>query len=123
MKRRDFLKNAVVGAAAAAGAGVAGCAGSGEVQFAATGDEPAPAGGAASSAHKKVVWRLTSSFPRSLDTLAGPRGRRARPSEAWRPGARAKPGGAGPRSRRTVFFWGGGRRSTRSGSAQRLTVL
>jgi len=73
MKRRDFLKKAVVGAAAAAGAGVAGCASSSDVQFVAKGDEPASAAGNArvASARKKVQWRLTSSFPRSLDTIFG----------------------------------------------------
>ena len=72
MKRRDFLKKAVVGAAAAAGAGVAGCAGAGEVQFTATGDAPAAgASGAIQRARKQVRWRLTSSFPRSLDTIFG----------------------------------------------------
>jgi len=73
MKRRDFLKKAAVGAAAVAGAGAAGCGNTGEVQFAATGAEGAPAGAgsAAVISRKKVQWRLTSSFPRSLDTIFG----------------------------------------------------
>ena len=59
MKRRDFLKRALT---ASAVAGVAGCSGSGG---AGAGDGPAV------STQKKVRWRLTSSFPRSLDTLYG----------------------------------------------------
>jgi TRAP-type mannitol/chloroaromatic compound transport system substrate-binding protein len=73
MKRRDFLMKAAASAAVVAGAGAAGCGNSGEVQFTATGNEgaAAPAGGAAVISRKKVQWRLTSSFPRSLDTIFG----------------------------------------------------
>lgn len=57
MKRRQFVRNASM--AAAGGALVAGCA-SGE------------SGSAASvQTRPRVSWRLTSSFPRSLDTIYG----------------------------------------------------
>ena len=73
MKRRDFLKKAAASAAIVAGAGAAGCGNSGEVQFKATGNKAAAGavGSPAVISRKKVQWRLTSSFPRSLDTIFG----------------------------------------------------
>lgn len=53
MDRRRFLRGALIGAGAAA----VGCDGSGEVSTVQSG--------------QRVMWRLTSSFPRSLDTLFG----------------------------------------------------
>ena len=63
MKRRDLLKNLVVGSAgaAAAGATLIGC---GNEQTA-TADAPAVV------TNKKIRWRLASSFPRGLDTIFG----------------------------------------------------
>jgi TRAP-type mannitol/chloroaromatic compound transport system substrate-binding protein len=59
MKRRDFVKKATVGAAA--GGLLAGCGG-----------EAAPGGDApAVQTQPRLSWRLTSSFPRSLDTIYG----------------------------------------------------
>ena len=55
MKRRDFIKKAIP--AAAGGAVLAGCAGGG--QGPAVIDQP------------RVMWRMASSFPRSLDILFG----------------------------------------------------
>jgi len=57
MKRRQFVRNASL--AAAGGALVSGCA-SGE-----TGEA------AAVQTNPRVMWRLTSSYPRSLDTIYG----------------------------------------------------
>jgi TRAP-type mannitol/chloroaromatic compound transport system substrate-binding protein len=60
-KRREFVKQALTGAAAAgtaaAGAGILGCA--------------REASGPAVHAHKQLRWRLASSFPRGLDTIFG----------------------------------------------------
>ncbi|MGD8862162.1 MAG: TRAP transporter substrate-binding protein [Myxococcales bacterium] len=57
MKRRDFIKGA--GAAGAVGAAaLAGCSGGKK------------SGGPASS-KRRVIWRLASSYPRSLDTIFG----------------------------------------------------
>lgn len=53
MKRREFLKGALLGA----GTALAGCSGGGD--------------GPAVQTQDRVQWRLTSSFPRSLDTLFG----------------------------------------------------
>ena len=59
MKRREFVRNALVGAA---GAGiVAGCGGK----------EAAGAGAPAVHTTQRVTWRIASSFPRSLDTIYG----------------------------------------------------
>lgn len=60
MKRRDFLKRALTASAATGVVGLAGCDGG-----------SSEGGGPAVSAGRKVRWRLTSSFPRSLDTLYG----------------------------------------------------
>ena len=60
MKRRQFLKSALAGAGAA---GLAACEGP---------KPPATSGGEGPAIiGKKVLWRMTSSFPRSLDTLFG----------------------------------------------------
>jgi TRAP-type mannitol/chloroaromatic compound transport system substrate-binding protein len=59
MKRRQFLTKAGV---AAAGLGVLGACSSGG---------PANAEGPAVHTKKKVMWRLASSFPRSLDSIYG----------------------------------------------------
>ena len=64
MKRREFLKSALVGAGAAT---LAGCEGPQPAAPPAEGEGGAPA----ISTGQKVQWRLTSSFPRSLDTLFG----------------------------------------------------
>ena len=61
MKRRDFLKRALTASAAAGTVGLAGC----------DGGSGGGGEGPAVSTNKKVRWRLTSSFPRSLDTLYG----------------------------------------------------
>lgn len=57
MKRRQFVRNATI--AAAGGATLAGCASGSE------------GGAAAVQTRPRVMWRLTSSFPRSLDTIYG----------------------------------------------------
>jgi len=59
VKRRDFLVKA---AGAAAAGTLLGCAGP---------NSDGPAGGPAIHSDKKLMWRLTSSFPRSLDTIFG----------------------------------------------------
>ncbi len=61
MKRREFLKSALVGAGAAT---LAGCDGP-QPAAPAAGEAPAVSTG------QLVQWRLASSFPRSLDTLFG----------------------------------------------------
>ncbi|MDA0684297.1 MAG: TRAP transporter substrate-binding protein [Bacteroidetes bacterium] len=58
MKRRQFVRNASM--AAAGGALVAGCA-----------SDETEGGAAAVQTNPRVSWRLTSSFPRSLDTIFG----------------------------------------------------
>ena len=59
LRRRDFLKKAATVAAGSAGAAaLAGCA-------------TEPDGAPAVHTKKNVIWRLTSSFTRSLDTLFG----------------------------------------------------
>jgi len=63
MKRREFIKQAITGAAGAA-AGVSLVAGCG-------GGEQAGAEAPAVHTTKKVQWRLASSFPRGLDTIFG----------------------------------------------------
>jgi TRAP-type mannitol/chloroaromatic compound transport system substrate-binding protein len=62
MKRREFLESALLGAA---GATLAGCEGPQPRAPEASGAGPAVHTG------KKVMWRLASSFPRSLDTIYG----------------------------------------------------
>lgn len=57
MQRREFLRGALVGG----GAALVGC----------DGDSSSGSGGPAVHTSQKVQWRLTSSFPRSLDTLFG----------------------------------------------------
>ena len=63
MKRREFLTGVATGAAATT---LIGCEGPQP-------REAAPADGEAPAVHtgKNVIWRCTSSFPRSLDTLYG----------------------------------------------------
>lgn len=60
MKRREFLRHAVVGTAGAGA--LAACSGSN------AGEQSS---GPAVHTRKKVQWRLASSFPRSLDTIYG----------------------------------------------------
>lgn len=70
MQRRDFLAKATVGAAAAAT--LAACGKSEAPQAAAPAAAPAaPAAPAVHGALPEVKWRLTSSFPKSLDTIYG----------------------------------------------------
>lgn len=64
MKRRDFLGKVIVGAASATIAGATAACGEG-------GGEAVGSGAPAVVTKKKVVWRLASSFPRSLDTIYG----------------------------------------------------
>jgi TRAP-type mannitol/chloroaromatic compound transport system substrate-binding protein len=59
MKRRDFVRKAVVGAVGAAGASALGACGGGE------------GSGPAVITQPQVNWRLASSFPRGLDTIYG----------------------------------------------------
>ncbi len=77
MKRREFLESALIGATL--GAGLAGC------------DGPQPrqpaAGGPAIHTGETVQWRMSSSFPRSLDTLFGGAERVAQRVEAMTGGA------------------------------------
>lgn len=69
MQRRDFLAKATVGAAAAAT--LAAC-GKSEAPAAAPASTPAaPAAPAVQGGLPEVKWRLTSSFPKSLDTIFG----------------------------------------------------
>ena len=67
MERRSFLKKAGAGIAVGAAAGMAACGKSEEAA--------APAAGAAAPAVHTglpaVQWRMTSSFPKSIDTLYG----------------------------------------------------
>jgi TRAP-type mannitol/chloroaromatic compound transport system substrate-binding protein len=58
MKRRDFVRKAGLGAAA--GGVLTACGGA-----------PAAGEGPAVQTNKRVMWRLASSFPRSLDTIFG----------------------------------------------------
>jgi len=75
MKRREFLKRAVTSAAGVAGAAAAtgcGTSTSGGANFGV--EEPKAgtgAGGPAVHTTPRVTWRLTSSFPRGLDTIFG----------------------------------------------------
>ncbi|MDD2884261.1 MAG: TRAP transporter substrate-binding protein [Dechloromonas sp.] len=68
MQRRDFLAKATVGAAAAAT--LAAC-GKSEAPAAPSAAPAAPAAPAVHGALPEVKWRLTSSFPKSLDTIYG----------------------------------------------------
>ncbi|MCE1241490.1 MAG: TRAP transporter substrate-binding protein [Azonexaceae bacterium] len=70
MQRRDFLAKATVGAAAAAT--LAACGKSETPPAAAPASSPAaPTAPAVHGALPEVKWRLTSSFPKSLDTIYG----------------------------------------------------
>jgi len=62
MKRRDFLGKVIVGAASATLAGATAACGDG-------GESPGTA--PAVITNPQVMWRLASSFPRSLDTIFG----------------------------------------------------
>ncbi len=68
MQRRDFLAKATVGAAAAAT--LAAC-GKSETPAAPAAAPAAPTAPAVQGALPEVKWRLTSSFPKSLDTIYG----------------------------------------------------
>ncbi|WP_418648394.1 TRAP transporter substrate-binding protein [Thauera butanivorans] len=63
MERRSFLKKAGAGAAAGAALGLAAC-GKSEQQA-------APAAPAVQTGLPSIQWRMTSSFPKSVDTLFG----------------------------------------------------
>jgi TRAP-type mannitol/chloroaromatic compound transport system substrate-binding protein len=71
VERRSFLKKAGVGLAAGAAVGLSAC---GKTEQAAAPAAAAPAAPAAPAVHTglpEIKWRMTSSFPRSIDTLFG----------------------------------------------------
>ncbi len=70
MERRSFLKKAGVGLAAGAAVGLTACGKS--EQTAAPAPAPAaPAAPAVQTGSPSIQWRMTSSFPKSIDTLYG----------------------------------------------------
>ena len=67
MERRSFLKKAGAGIAVGAAAGMAACGKSEQTAAPAT----TPAAPAVHTGLPAVQWRMTSSFPKSIDTLYG----------------------------------------------------
>lgn len=72
MERRSFLKKAGAGLAAGAAVGLAACGKSEQAAAPAAAPGGAPAGApAVQTGLPEIKWRMTSSFPRSVDTLFG----------------------------------------------------
>ncbi len=72
MERRSFLKKAGAGLAAGAAVGLAACGKSEQAAAPAAAPAGAPAGApAVQTGLPEIKWRMTSSFPRSVDTLFG----------------------------------------------------
>ena len=72
MERRSFLKKASAGVAVGAAVGLAACGKTEQTAAPATPTAPVtPAAPAIQSALPAIQWRMTSSFPKSIDTLYG----------------------------------------------------
>ena len=71
MERRSFLKKAGAGLAAGAAVGLAACGKKEEAAAPAAPAASAPAAPAVQTGGREIRWRLTSSFPKSLDTIHG----------------------------------------------------
>ena len=72
MERRSFLKKAGAGLAAGAAVGLAACGKAEQAAAPASAPAAAPAGApAVQTGLPEVKWRITSSFPKSLDTIFG----------------------------------------------------